>query len=149
MDGSQKPPDPLVLTCWKDIARYFGKGVRTVQRWEREFGLPVRRPEGIDHKSPIIAHPGELDAWLKSRWSERNEQRLVQDLPEPLPNPVVLTELITTSQELRHMHSELMHQNKAAIAALIATCIQIRGERVARAQSEPLWGGETWTDSPR
>jgi hypothetical protein len=23
------------MTCWKEIARYLGKGVRTVQRWEQ------------------------------------------------------------------------------------------------------------------
>lgn len=32
-----------VFTSWKEIARYMGKGVRTVQRWEQDFGLPVRK----------------------------------------------------------------------------------------------------------
>jgi hypothetical protein len=35
--------DRPVLTCWKDIAQYVGKSVRTLQRWERESGFPVRR----------------------------------------------------------------------------------------------------------
>jgi hypothetical protein len=34
------------LTTWKEVAAYLGKGVRTVQRWEAELGLPVRRPKG-------------------------------------------------------------------------------------------------------
>jgi PAS domain-containing protein len=63
---------PAVLTCWKDIAQYLGKGVRTVQRWEQELGLPVRRPNGLDHKSPVAARPQDLDAWLRTCWSERN-----------------------------------------------------------------------------
>jgi hypothetical protein len=69
--------DPQALTCWKDIARYFGKGVRTVQRWERELGLPVRRPQGPRHnppKSPVTADPRELEAWLQSRWAPRSRE---------------------------------------------------------------------------
>jgi hypothetical protein len=31
------------LNGWKEIAAHLGKGVRTVQRWERELGLPVHR----------------------------------------------------------------------------------------------------------
>ena len=40
------PEESAVLSSWKDIAKYMGKGVRTVQRWERHLGLPVRRPNG-------------------------------------------------------------------------------------------------------
>jgi hypothetical protein len=31
------------LNGWKEIAAHFGKGVRTVQRWEAEFHMPVHR----------------------------------------------------------------------------------------------------------
>jgi len=55
-----------VLTSWKEIANYLGKGVRTVQRWERLFGLPVRRPKG-KNRHAILAIPEELDAWLRSQ----------------------------------------------------------------------------------
>lgn len=76
----------IALTCWKDIASYLGKGVRTVQRWEQEFGLPVRRPNGISHKSPVAADPRDLDLWLKSRWSVRTE-REEADFTHPESNP--------------------------------------------------------------
>src|SRR5215467_4802549 len=79
MNIEMHPNDPMMLTCWKDIARYMGKGVRTVQRWEQEFGLPVRRPKGIDHKSAVIAYTRELDAWLASNWSRRNDENGVHD----------------------------------------------------------------------
>ena len=53
----------VVLSSWKEIAAYLGKGVRTVQRWERELNLPVRRP--IAHNQRIvIAVPEELDQWI-------------------------------------------------------------------------------------
>ncbi len=60
-----------VLSSWKEIASYLGKGVRTVQRWERELGLPVRRPKP-NEKQIVLAFPEELDAWLK-----RSPQRQV------------------------------------------------------------------------
>jgi hypothetical protein len=55
---------PPALTCWKEIAQYLHKGVRTVQRWERELGLPIHRPP--NRSSGIVrAEPSELDAWMK------------------------------------------------------------------------------------
>jgi hypothetical protein len=37
------PAGPIQLNGWKEIAAYLGRSVRTVQRWEKDFGLPVRR----------------------------------------------------------------------------------------------------------
>ena len=54
------------LQSWKEIAEYMGRGVRTVQRWERDAGLPIRRPR-IGDRGPVIAFPDELDKWLHSR----------------------------------------------------------------------------------
>src|ERR1700739_1358147 len=63
--------DSTVLSSWKDIARYLGKGVRTVQRWERHLGLPVRRPIGASQKSAVVLYRGDVDAWLATRFSAR------------------------------------------------------------------------------
>lgn len=52
-----------ILSGWKDIANYLGKGVRTVQRYELELGLPVRRPAGKAQGS-VIATKSELDGWV-------------------------------------------------------------------------------------
>lgn len=52
-----------VLHSWKEIARYLGCGVRTVQRWEHDLGMPVRRPRG-EIRSAVIALTSELDDWL-------------------------------------------------------------------------------------
>jgi hypothetical protein len=52
-----------LLSSWKEIAQYFGRGVRTVQRWETTLGLPVRRPHGRS-RSAVMAIAGELDEWL-------------------------------------------------------------------------------------
>jgi hypothetical protein len=53
-----------VLTSWKEIAEYLGKGIRTVQRWEDDLALPVRRT-GEKPKAAIFAVPEEIDAWVK------------------------------------------------------------------------------------
>jgi len=43
----QQPKAALeILSGWKEIACHLGRGVRTVQRYERELGLPIRRPLG-------------------------------------------------------------------------------------------------------
>ena len=55
-----------ILTSWKEIAQYIGKGVRTVQRWEGELGFPVRRMQA-GRKSSVLAVPGEIDAWVQSQ----------------------------------------------------------------------------------
>ena len=61
---------PVVLTGWKEIATYLGRGVRTVQRYEEQLNLPVGR---VQYKSgcSVIALVPALDAWVKgSRESE-------------------------------------------------------------------------------
>ena len=56
--------EPL-LNSWKEIAGYMGRSERTVQRWEKHFGLPVRRPAGKT-RSAVIALPSELQDWSRS-----------------------------------------------------------------------------------
>jgi hypothetical protein len=61
-----------LLNSWKEIADYLDRGVRTVQRWERDLQLPVRRPRGR-RRSAVIAIRKEIDAWL-SRCPQLSEQ---------------------------------------------------------------------------
>jgi hypothetical protein len=55
-----------ILNSWKEIAGYMGRGLRTVQRWEHDLALPVRRPRGKS-RSAVLAIRKELDAWVASR----------------------------------------------------------------------------------
>ena len=57
------------LDSWKEIAAYLGRGVRTVQRWEREEGLPVHRLAHAERGS-VFADPAELTDWWNSRQIE-------------------------------------------------------------------------------
>ena len=62
-----------ILSGWKEIANYLRKGVRTVQRYERELGLPIRRPAGKS-RSSAIAIKAELDCWLKGNPVQSDER---------------------------------------------------------------------------
>jgi len=53
-----------LLSSWKEIAAYVGRSIRTVQRWEAENGLPVRRP-AVDRRI-VMAMTAEIDAWIMS-----------------------------------------------------------------------------------
>ena len=61
----RKTEPPRFLSGWKEIASYLSKGVRTVQRYERYLGLPVRRPAGKSRGS-VVATRAELDAWVSA-----------------------------------------------------------------------------------
>jgi hypothetical protein len=63
--GSGKSPEGR-LDSWKEIAAYLGRGIRTVQRWEQEEGLPVHRL-AHEKRGSIYARRAELDAWWESR----------------------------------------------------------------------------------
>ena len=54
-----------VLNSWKDIATHLHTSVRTAQRWEMHFGLPIHRPSGT-HKGPVLAFEKELDQWIQA-----------------------------------------------------------------------------------
>jgi TolB-like protein/Flp pilus assembly protein TadD len=65
-DTTSKPATGR-LNSWKEIASHLQRDVRTVQRWEREEGLPVHRK--LHSKlSSIYAYEAELDAW----WTRGN-----------------------------------------------------------------------------
>ena len=65
-----------VFTSWKEIASFFGKGVRTVQRWEQKFGLPISRPTAA--KNVVIATESELRDWIR-RSSAQISDDLIED----------------------------------------------------------------------
>lgn len=99
-----------ILSSWKEIAQYLGKGVRTVQRWETEYALPVRRPENGHHKA-VLAIPEEIDAWV------RRQKCTVKETPGD-----------TEIQHLRQAVTSLQAENAALrlqLNALIAEAARV------------------------
>ena len=54
------------LDSWKEIASFLKRGVRTVQRWEREEGLPVHRHQH-GKRGTVFAFATEVQLWWSSR----------------------------------------------------------------------------------
>jgi TolB-like protein/tetratricopeptide (TPR) repeat protein len=79
-EGSPLPEKKLI--SWKEIAAHLGREVRTVQRWEKKEGLPVRRHEH-QKKSTVYAYPSELDEWVKRRQPEDDPEADAAFIPEP------------------------------------------------------------------
>jgi hypothetical protein len=94
----------VVLNSWKEIANYLGRGVRTVQRWERELGLPVRRPRGKD-RSAVMAIQQELDDWLLQ--SSNNKKALHPDF-----NPMGRAQLQKNTGILLARTDELLSRSR-------------------------------------
>lgn len=91
-----------LLTSWKEIANYMGKGVRTVQRWEATLGLPVIRPSD-SHSGIVMARPSDLEAWLES-----GRQRLHPNLDGHSKKEGDLRATFTAClQDLRRYHREV------------------------------------------
>jgi len=49
----------------------MGRSVRTLQRWEVELSLPIRRPHG-DRRGPVLALSCEIDEWLQHAQMRRD-----------------------------------------------------------------------------
>jgi len=79
---AQPVENPQILNSWKEIAAYLDRGVRTVQRWERDLRLPVHRI-GAGKRSPVFASIPELKFWITT--SGINTRH-----PEPVNLPVLV-----------------------------------------------------------
>jgi hypothetical protein len=62
-EAGQHGGSPGMLNGWKEIAAFLGKSVRSVQRWERDLGLPVRRINTPDHGQIVYASRSEIEQW--------------------------------------------------------------------------------------
>src|SRR5580658_141430 len=82
--GSEgSPPLPgKKLVSWKEIAGHLGRETRTVQRWEKTEGLPIRRHEH-QKKSTVYAYTSELDEWFKRRQPADDPEADAACVPEP------------------------------------------------------------------
>lgn len=79
------PPPEERLDSWKAIAAYLDRQVRTVQRWEKEEGLPVHR---LPHKKQgsVYAYKSELDAWRQRSLAVVEASLTVAEPASPTPD---------------------------------------------------------------
>ena len=118
-----------ILNGWKEIAEYLGRGVRTLQRYEAQYRLPVHRPAGKD-RSAVLAFTDELDAWLAGTPRRSTGQAL--------QNPNYLeaqrqTLAITARAKMNREEAQAAHQRSRAQTDRVRAMIQkIRQDRDAR-----------------
>jgi hypothetical protein len=121
MATALQPVKAVVLNSWKEIASYLGRGVRTVQRYEHDLRLPVRRPHGKS-RSAVIALTTELDEWLRS-----TPQSALNSASAKAALPHVATALhasVREAAELRQLCQELRNANVEALHTVFATIRQ-------------------------
>ncbi|MBI1353059.1 MAG: hypothetical protein GC160_01850 [Acidobacteria bacterium] len=131
---SQTPPhEPApessdqVLSSWKEIAAYLGATDRTVQRWERQDGLPVHRLP-FRKRAAVFAYRSEIDEWLRRGRSEQGR------IAEPSEESAAFAD-----EEPRRARTLAIAAAAACfVAAVSAWSLWPSGDDVAFGPSEPL-----------
>jgi hypothetical protein len=133
----RKTDPPQFLSGWKEIANYLGKGVRTVQRYERQMGLPVRRPAGKSWGS-VVATKAELDAWVSA-----SPIREVFRLSGPDPG----NDFAASSEAMRRGLAEMtrLRQQMFALRAEVRKSVHVLRESVYDLQGE--LNQNRWTEN--
>jgi hypothetical protein len=143
--GSTMVSQSTVLTSWKEIARYLGKGVRTAQRWEQHLGLPVRRPIGASQKSAVLLHREEVDVWLTTRFSARPIEAVeaVKKSASLSATRSVLRESMRKASELRMAQHALTLQISESVRLLAKRCDELASQRLQTTwqAATPIVGG--------
>ena len=96
---SDPPSDEPRLESWGEIAAYLRREIRTVQRWEKYQGLPIRRLT-IGKLGSVYAYRSELDKWYRERQPQAETETEASGNDsngegidvEPQPAPVPLVE---------------------------------------------------------
>ena len=125
---------PEMLNSWKEIAAYLGRGVRTVQRWERELRMPVHRI-GKGPRSPVYATVAELRFWLSTSGVSRAQTHEVKIEPIRRGNNAIedshrlLSSVHALARTLAENTVLQRHQAELLQARLLQMRSRIRGNR--------------------
>ena len=117
--NAKKLDEREYLASWKEIAEYMHCGVRTAQRYEREFALPVRRPTARSRGS-VMATRAEIDAWLAAA-PIRETFRLsrVEQSSRIRNNASQLKQGLIAMANLREQMKALRYETRSALKVLI------------------------------
>lgn len=147
---TELPKVNATLNSWKEIAVFLGRGVRTVQRWESELGLPVHRIRQTDH-SPVFAFESELRMWLEHR-----RKAGVRKMPSPNadapPSPrTEPADVLHRSHHLTERMRELLEEQSKATKQLmqnLETTVAMlnRRAKIRRLERPATEGGTSFSD---
>jgi TolB-like protein len=80
------PRNESRLESWGEIASYLGRDIRTAQRYERDFALPVRRLRTAK-QGQVYAYRSEIDEWIKQRQEKGGVAAEPSDFEPNAANP--------------------------------------------------------------
>jgi adenylate cyclase len=104
------------IDSWKEIAAYLKRGARTVQRWEREAGLPVHR---LRHDRPgsVYAYKSEVDAWWLSRRSTL-EKELAANQPSEFSISILPFEDMSREKDQQYFCDGIAEEITSALSTI-------------------------------
>ena len=107
-----------LLDSWKEIASFFGRTTRTVQRWEMAEDLPVHRH--VHEKSgSVYALESELIAWRDTRCRHSGEGHVQERAPHRRQRLAVLPLAnLSPGPTLRHFEDGVTNEIIAQLAGL-------------------------------
>ena len=130
-------PEPADrLNSWKEIAAFLGRTVRTVQRWEKTQGLPLRRG-GPGQRGAVVASKREIGEWWERRRSSLQDERAQDERPDALiadlstPPPAGSTPLLWWA---------ILCLGAASFVIAVLAGVRIRGGAEGSAIPPPLTG---------
>lgn len=121
-----------MLSSWKEIAHFFGKGVRTVQRWEKTLDLPIHRPPGAP-SNVVLARTSDLEEWMH-RGSVRTEMDETSN--ETVASLPVLEREVARLASLHGVAAESADVTSSVedrVSALAETVAQVNGKMASGA----------------
>jgi TolB-like protein len=109
---------PVPLDSWKQIASFFDRTIRTVQRWEATENLPVYR-HLHEKRSTVYAFEPELVAWRDTRLLSQDQSILGEKATSRRLRLAVLPFAnLSSDSQLRHFEDGLTHELIAQLARL-------------------------------
>jgi len=137
--GRQKAESEDLLDSWKEIAVFLHRGVRTVQRWEREEGLPVHRHHH-GKRGTVFASTSEIKQWTRRQDATASNFGDSATLTPNVPSTRLLLEsdrwaqrcTAARAQAIRvrkfcKMVSDIQRRDSAEIKRLVAAASRLSG----------------------
>lgn len=117
-----------MLSSWKEIAHFFGKGVRTVQRWEKTLDLPIHRPPGAP-SNVVLARTSDLEEWMH-RGSVRTEMQTESSIETVAALPALEREVarLASLSGVAAEAADTTSSVEERVSALAETVAQVNGK---------------------